>query len=157
MLHRYLHGQFVPDMATTIGVEFFKKNLVKNDTDILLSIWDLGGQDRFRFIQSSYVFGANGAIVFFDMTRLSTAIQVGEWVSFIRENTRPDIPIILGGTKLDVVEPDQKNQINEDARTMVKELQLSGYMTTSAKNGENVNNIFDTIAEFSILHPEKKS
>ncbi len=68
LLHRFVTGSFEETTHMTIGVQFHNKELHIADFDVTLSVWDLGGQDRFRFILPSYVLGAKGALLLFDLT-----------------------------------------------------------------------------------------
>jgi small GTP-binding protein len=147
LLHRYLYNAFKADTKLTVGVDFLSKEIIRNGTRIMLSLWDLGGQDRFRFVQPSYCNGGRAAIVFFDMTRLDSLMQVKEWVAMLRTHASPNCPIILGGTKLDLVDPETQDDLTEIANNLVEELGLSYYITTSSKTGENVEEIFNQIVD----------
>jgi small GTP-binding protein len=147
LLHRYLYNAFKADTKLTVGVDFFSKEIIRNGTRIMLSIWDLGGQDRFRFVQPTYCYGGRAAIVFFDMTRLDTMLQVKEWVAMLRTHASPNIPIVLGGTKIDLVDSETLDDLTEIANNLVEELGLSYYITTSSKTGENVEEVFNHIVD----------
>jgi small GTP-binding protein len=151
LLHRYLHNEFITDTALTVGVAFMSKEVVRDGTRAMLSLWDLGGQDRFRFMQPSYCAGAKAAIVFFDMTRLDTAMQVKEWVAMFRAHASPNIPIVLSGTKLDLVEPYMMDSVNCYAKELMEKYGLSYYITTSSKTGENVEETFNYIVDAILL------
>ena len=79
LLLRYLENRFVEDTKITIGVKFFLKKVNREDTDVALLLWDLGGQKQFRFVQGRYMKGASAALVFFDAHRLKTLSQVPNW------------------------------------------------------------------------------
>jgi len=147
LLHRYIHNEFLTDTSLTVGVAFLSKEIIRDGTRAMLSLWDLGGQERFRFMQPSYCAGAKAAVVFFDMTRLDTAMQVKDWVTMFRAHASPNIPIILGGTKLDLVDPETMDSVNAYAKDIVNEQGLSYYITTSSKTGENVEEIFNYIVD----------
>jgi small GTP-binding protein len=105
---------------------------------INLVLWDLGGEDRFRFLQPNLIRGAVAALVFFDMSRIMTLIQIKDWVSIIRENTLPHIPILLIGGKVDLADEERQKIVVKDAYGLAKELNLTGYIATSSKSGQNV-------------------
>jgi small GTP-binding protein len=128
----------------TIGVAFHSKEVVCESLHkrIKLALWDLGGQQRFRFLQTSYSAGARAGIVFFDMTRFDTMVQVKDWVEMFRAHASPGMPIVLGGTKLDVVDPSLVEETNDLARETAAELGLPIYVPTSSKTGEGVDEIF---------------
>ena len=58
LLQRVISGTFNMATTMTIGVEFHLLNLMIEKTPICLQLWDLGGQDRFRFMLDGYVAGA---------------------------------------------------------------------------------------------------
>ena len=63
MIHRFVEGEFVDTKTMTIGVDFFTKKLeIGADILCVMQLWDLGGQERFRFMIDSYLRGAHGAL-----------------------------------------------------------------------------------------------
>ncbi|MBN2151812.1 MAG: GTP-binding protein [Candidatus Lokiarchaeota archaeon] len=156
LLHRYLNGTFLQNSAMTIGVAFHTKqiNLDSLQKKVKIALWDLGGQERFRFLQANYSAGAKAAVVFFDMTRIGTIMQVKDWVKMFRSHATEDVPIVLGGTKLDLVTPDELEDINHLARETASELDLDCYVPTSSKNGENVDAIFQYITDTLIVQSQ---
>jgi GTPase SAR1 family protein len=101
-------------------------------------MWDLGGQDRFRFIQGEYIKGAAGCFVLFDMSRYPTLEACREWCALYRQNA-PNAPIVLVGTKLDLIDQATFDSINQSATAMAQELGCLCFIPTSAKLGVNVN------------------
>lgn len=139
LLHRYIHNEFLDDMNMTIGVQMHTQALDHGDKKIKLSLWDLGGQERFRFIQSRYVYGSSGAFICFDMSRYATTAKLNEWVSMFRENASPDIPIVLVGTKMDLITDESiLTSITEGAEELVEELGLHCFFPTSSKSNTNI-------------------
>jgi small GTP-binding protein len=147
LLHRYLKGVFIPGSTMTIGVAFHAKEIIRSGDKVKLSLWDLGGQQRFRFMQSNYSAGARAAIVFFDASRPDTISQVDDWVSLFRAHAAPDIPIVLCGNKTDLVDPHTAEQVHQLGRETVARLGLSCYLPTSSKSGENVDAVFTHIID----------
>ncbi|MFX1392029.1 MAG: Rab family GTPase [Promethearchaeota archaeon] len=142
LLHKYIKGQFLPETRMTIGVEFFLKELSIDGWDIILQLWDFGGQERFRFLLDSYVTGAKGALLMFDLTRTMTLENLDQWVNICRKHNN-DLPILFLGTKADLVE---HIIIDEKYIMEYKEkFNLFDYMTVSALTGENVEAAFETL------------
>lgn len=138
IIDRYLTGEFKEDTKMTIGCQFHTNSLDRQGRSISLVIWDLGGQERFRFIQPEYIKGSAGAFVCFDMARFLTLEQTREWITMIRENAPPGVPIVLVGTKMDLLSEGEIESISDSANAMVQELGLTAYITTSSKLGVNV-------------------
>lgn len=144
LLHRYIKGEFSQSTQMTIGVEFFLKEVKVKGQDCTLQLWDFGGQNRFRFLLKSYVMGAKGALLMFDLTRPMTLENLNEWISICREND-PELPILFVGTKLDL-----KDDISVDddyAKSFLDQFDLFDYIKVSSKTGENVQEAFKLITE----------
>ncbi|MBD3350561.1 MAG: GTP-binding protein [Candidatus Lokiarchaeota archaeon] len=142
LLHRVVHGKFLEDTRMTIGVEFFLLNLDVEGFECNLQLWDFGGQERFRFMLDSYVMGAKGALLLYDLTSMRTLDKIDEWVSICRKHD-PDLPILFGGTKLDRTEDISVK--DEFALEKMEPFNLFGHIKLSSKTGKN------TIAAFKKL------
>ncbi|MFX0101441.1 MAG: Rab family GTPase [Candidatus Hodarchaeota archaeon] len=152
LLHRYMHNEFIEDTKLTIGVQMHTQSLNRQGRKISLVMWDLGGQERFRFIQDTYIKGSRAAFVCFDMSRYATFPQVKQWVDMIRKNSSPSIPIVLVGTKMDLVtDKEDLASINESANELVKELGLMCYCPTSSKWNTNVYETIHYLVDLLIL------
>ncbi|TFF88474.1 MAG: GTP-binding protein [Promethearchaeota archaeon] len=143
LLKRYVEGKFHADTKMTIGVEFFLKELILDGRNVLLQMWDFGGQDRFRFLLKSYASGAKGALLLFDLTRPMSLDKIDQWVDICRSENL-DLPIILLGTKLDL---DTQISVSDDyAEEIVEVFNLVDYIKISSKTGENVQESFKRLA-----------
>ncbi len=149
-LLRYMNQRFIEDQQMTIGVQFHMKTLQHENATVSLALWDLGGQERFRFMQGTYMKGAASALVFFDISVLITLYKLDEWIKLIRDSTLPDIPILLIGTKADIATKEALEQANEEALAMVQEQNLMGYLPTSSKSGQNVEQAIQKIVSILI-------
>jgi len=102
IIHRYVADEFLDMLKMTIGCDFHTQLIEKSGKKISLVLWDLGGQDRFRFFQDRYMQGASGCFLCFDMSRYATLENCHTWIEMLKNNC-PEAPIILVGTKLDLV------------------------------------------------------
>lgn len=144
LLHRYVQGKFSAETKMTIGVEFFLKEVEISEQQCTLQLWDFGGQERFRFLLESYVLGAKGALLMFDLTRPMTLENLGQWVEIVRKGD-PNLPILFVGTKIDLVDD---IMVDDDyAKTFMEDLNLFDFMKVSSKTGENVEEVFKTLTE----------
>ncbi|MHA1488677.1 MAG: Rab family GTPase [Promethearchaeota archaeon] len=142
LLRRFVEGQFSAETKMTIGVEFFLKEIELDSKQCTLQLWDFGGQDRFRFLLESYVLGAKGALLMFDLTRPITLDNLEQWVKIVRK-WDPDLPILFIGTKIDL---DDEIMVQDDYALSFKEqFNLFDYFKISSKSGENVSEVFKVI------------
>ena len=142
LLHRYVEGRFSAQTKMTIGVEFFLKETVIDEKQCTLQLWDFGGQERFRFLLESYVLGAMGALLLFDLTRMMTLENLEQGLKIVRKGN-PDLPVLFLGTKLDLAD---EIQVDDDyAMTFLKEYNLIDFLKISSKTGENVGQAFEML------------
>ncbi len=141
LLHRFVENKFSFRYKLTIGADFLSKQFQRQDDSIKLQIWDIGGQDRYKFLRASFFDGANGALVVFDLSRWHTFEELEEWIKDLREFAGEDTPFILIGNKVDLI--DKKDEIyeRESAEVFAKK-EKTFYVETSAKSGENVEGAF---------------
>lgn len=142
LLHRYVEGKFSSETKMTIGVEFFLKELMIDDQKVLLQLWDFGGQERFRFLLKSYVIGARGALLMFDLTRAMSLERIPEWVNICRKEN-PNLPILFLGSKADLV--DDINLSKDYIMSYKERFNLYDYLEVSSKTGQNVESAFESV------------
>lgn len=145
LLHRYVEGKFSAETKMTIGVEFFLKETEIDSNHCTLQLWDFGGQERFRFLLESYVLGAKGALLMFDLTRLMSLENLQQWITIVRKGD-PNLPVLFVGTKLDLTD---EIQIDDDyAMSFLNEFNLIDYIKISSKTGENVGTVFEMLTRY---------
>jgi small GTP-binding protein len=144
LLHRYVEGKFSSDTKMTIGVEFFLKELMIDDQKVLLQLWDFGGQERFRFLLKSYVIGARGALLMFDLTRAMSLERIPEWVNICRKEN-PNLPILFLGSKADLA--DDINISKDYIMSYKEQFNLYDYLEVSSKTGQNVEFAFESVTK----------
>lgn len=148
LLYRYVKGEFLEDTRMTLGVGFFLKELVVNDLNVTLQLWDFGGQDRFQFLHQSYSEGAKGGILMYDLTRPSTLDRIDYWVNVCRKDN-PGIPIIFIGGKSDLIE--QRSVSKDMVDEVIEKYDFCEHLEVSSKSGENVKRVFESISEHILL------
>lgn len=148
LLRRFVDDVFDESTITTIGVDFFLKELSLEDGNCSLQLWDLGGQERFRHLLSNFIMGARGALLLIDLTKMPKMPQILNWVNIVRLHDF-DLPIILVGTKLDL---EEAITLDDDTALDIKNtFTMLEYIKTSSKTGHNVNLVFESIAKKLML------
>ena len=151
---RYCYNVFNPSERLTIGVDFHVKTIEINNKKIKLQIWDVGGEERFRFLLPTYCLGANAAFLLYDITRSSTLDNIPEWTSIVRQKEQT-IPIMVIGSKLDLAET--QRQIPTDHGVQIAEKNnFNKFLEISAKDNLNVDKAFRILTEFTIQNMQKK-
>lgn len=79
----------------------------------------------------------------FDLTRIGSLFSIEEWVNICRTNN-PELPIILIGNKLDVLDMAiDDNYIHE----IKEKYNFFDFIQISAKTGENLRTVFDVLID----------
>ena len=141
LLRRYATGKFNKSTLSTIGVDFETKKLSIDDNDILLNIWDFAGEIKFRLLFPSYISGASGAVMMYDITNKETLVDLYEWIELIESVQNPPRTKILLEHKVDL--EDQRVVSRKDAEEIFKKYKFQGEIIgTSAKTGVNIEDAF---------------
>ncbi|MFX0003260.1 MAG: Rab family GTPase [Candidatus Hodarchaeota archaeon] len=141
LVQRFIKNRFQANYKLTVGVDILTKDVEFRPGEIAtLSIWDIGGQQRFEFIRSTFYKGAAGTLLVFDLTREQTYTEIRKWLTEIRQFAG-DIPFVLIGNKADLME-DVGVVIDRDEARSFAENEGSIYIETSAKTGVNVDEAF---------------
>ena len=151
LILRFVQNLFKDSYQSTIGVDISQKVMqLSESTMIRFIIWDIGGQiDRMAPYRKRFYGGANSALIIVDRTRSGSLKSVEKWYEDIRRYVDANINIIIVGNKSDLV-----NEIvvsEEDLKNVANQYGFS-YLLTSAKTGENVNDVFQYIA-YKFLEP----
>ncbi|MCG3216668.1 MAG: GTP-binding protein [Candidatus Heimdallarchaeota archaeon] len=149
LVQRFVHDRFDKSYLMTIGMEPSEKHVdLKNGTKVALSIWDLAGQERFRFIRHTFYKGARAALLVFDLTRSATLKGAQKWNKEFTENCGSDVVRILVGNKEDLKkEIAVSSKECEETNIRIKSEYL---IRTSALTGNHVDEAFTRIAELLV-------
>ena len=145
LAQKYCFDIFNPSEKLSIGIDFYVKTIELDGKTIKLQIWDVGGEERFRFLLPTYCLGANAAMIIYDITNSKTLDQITEWTKIVREKAS-DIPIMLIGNNIDSEEFSELKR--EEGIEIAKKYNLSSYCEISTKTGQNVEKSFESLTEF---------
>lgn len=152
LVRHYCEGTFREDYLSTIGVSFLKKDVKISingkECDVILQLWDLGGQTIFSGVRLNYLRGSNGALILFDLTNKITLSHVSNWYEDVIK-TAGTIPILIIGNKSDL---EYSSSTYEKAKKLCEGLNVDLFLT-SAKTGANMNEIFELLSK-KMIQPE---
>jgi small GTP-binding protein len=153
LIKKYIDANYEERYLPTIGVSITKKNVEYSGKKFTIMFWDIAGQPQFYLLHKVYYNGANGAVLAFDLTRSHTLMNIKNWYSELVKYQLQNIPMIIVGNKKDL---GQKAVIEPQMHHLAEQLGITHVFMTSAKSGENVEDIFKTIAEL-IYEQKNKS
>ena len=149
LVRQFVYQKFDESYLSTIGVQLSHKAVgplldKKTNRPILMNLilWDLAHLERFDPVVRNYFHGSHGAVIVFDLTRPQTFREYENLIKPFFE-TNPESKLILVGNKTDL-------SFDDNPRTQIADIAANLSCSchfTSAKTGENVELVFQTIAE----------
>eukprot|EP01111_Echinosteliopsis_oligospora_P013081 TRINITY_DN4599_c0_g1_i2.p1 TRINITY_DN4599_c0_g1~~TRINITY_DN4599_c0_g1_i2.p1 ORF type:complete len:255 (+),score=49.14 TRINITY_DN4599_c0_g1_i2:401-1165(+) len=153
LIRRFISGTFDHRYRSKMGVDFLQKEWYEDDIITRMQIWDIAGQERLRSAAYVYYTEARSAIITIDLSNdITTGLNsVVKWKKDIEDNVcLPNgtaIPIILVGTKVDLVSKNQSIYIAKELDSFCQKNSFVTWYQTSAKANVNVTLPFDKLKE----------
>jgi small GTP-binding protein len=146
LVKRYVQSIFSDTYLTTVGVKIEKKMVNVGAAEVALILWDIAGEDDVSGIRTSYLRGAAGYFLVVDVTRGET-LEVSKSIQARVTAEIGSVPFLFLFNKADLQE---QWDIPEQS---VEDLKAAGHVVllTSAKNGEGVEEAFQTLAQRMVL------
>ncbi|MHA1312923.1 MAG: Rab family GTPase [Candidatus Helarchaeota archaeon] len=144
LIRRYSDDKFDSSYLPTIGADFNLKIVELQDMEVVLTVWDIGGHDRFGAIRTFYYQGAHAGVLVFDRSRRETFDSVNKWKDDLEKGARGPVPSVIMANKSDLTDVELVPE--SDVAKKARELGIP-YFLTSAKDGLNVAEAFEEIAK----------
>jgi Ras-related protein Rab-5C len=146
IIHRYSKGNFYEGVQQpTIGTAFYAREVNvggEHPVQVSLNIWDTAGMERFKSLVPKYAKGASAAIIVFDITDPESYTDAKSLLIDAPNSCEGDLLTFFVGNKIDCGYAIDVQDAKEFAQS-----QSATFMETSAKTGENVEELFLQIAE----------
>ena len=142
LINQYMDKQFEGDYRPTLGYQLMKKEFkLPNNMIVVISFWDIAGQEAFEMFHDIYFDNANGVILVYDVTDPETFENTLTWYSdFTKKESRKGAAGVLAGNKIDL----EKKVSSEQGKKRAEELGYH-FIETSALKDKNVDEAFEYI------------
>ncbi|KAJ3450983.1 ras-related protein rab-5c [Anaeramoeba flamelloides] len=147
---RYSEDQFDENKEPTITTHFITKTIKLKTHKVKLDVWDTAGEERYKSVVPTYYRSASGAIVVYDINDKGAFEKAKFWIKELFRYGEKDIIIFLVANKSDL-----EHKADSVEASKYCELNCYFYFETSAKTGENVVNIFDSMARKFEYEPRR--
>ncbi|MHA1293791.1 MAG: Rab family GTPase [Promethearchaeota archaeon] len=166
LFNRYCFNSFNFNTEMTIGINFHSNYIkvecqeekgIKQKKFIVNSIFDFGGQERFKPLIPKFLNGADGALLIFDSISFTSFQQLEFWYEqLVKYCGDPDIPKILVGSKCDLINKVTKAEIVNDSliNNFIQKKKLDGFYRTSALENYNVIEVFKILTSLMLKKRE---
>ncbi|AUB44039.1 GTPase SAR1 family domain (plasmid) [Nostoc flagelliforme CCNUN1] len=150
LIRRFVESQFSDKYLSTVGVKISRKLVNVSEQDVLsvqdlqLIIWDIEGSNKFKAVAKNYFQGSKGGVIVGDVTQAETLNHIQEHIqTFLAVNPKSYIVVALN--KSDMIAAEYLENIRQMYQFTEQANILDTYIT-SAKTGNNVDKIFQSLA-----------
>jgi len=166
LFNRFCFNSFNFDTSLTIGVNFHSINLkIRFENEIkslketynVLSIFDFGGQERFKALIPKFLGGANGVLLVFDLTSKYSFEQLDFWYDQVLEHADGlNLPKLLVGSKSDLVPSTAIENLVPEEKILdfIQEKNMNGFFKTSSLQNQNVLSVFKELNNLMLKHQD---
>ena len=158
LINKFVDRSFSQDYKPTLGASIIAKDVdtVHKGAKILarLVLWDIAGQEKYVSVRAMYFQGCIGGIFVYDITRPPTFEDIKDkWHKDFKAYAMKNAKFVLIGNKIDLEE--MRKVSTEQGMELAKEIGAVAFIETSAKTGENVNEMFNKITQaiLEMNHP----
>lgn len=138
VLLQYTDKKFNITYDVTIGVDYGTKDMIVDKQRVKILVWDTAGQETFRAVTRSYYRETCCVVLMYDIVNRASFDSINRWLIDVQKLSNNPI-LILVGNKSDL---NQKRCITyEEGEQFAKQHKMF-FLETSAKTGENIDNIF---------------
>ncbi|TFG08515.1 MAG: GTP-binding protein [Promethearchaeota archaeon] len=139
IVRRLVKNEFSEKHEPTIGLDISKKTLKIDDVHLRFSFWDSGGLvSQISNTKKMLYNQANAVLLVIDSSKKSGLKTIKKWLEDIKSSVSKSIPILIIGNKNDLLISEGINE--KDIKNLKSQCDFT-YISTSAKNGDNVGKI----------------
>ena len=141
-VRRFSQGIFSEEYQVTVGVQHSTQTIQINGAegpaDVKVIVWDLGGQDKFKFVRPMFYRSSRGLVLMFDVTNRESFEALPRWIKEAEDGIGRSVPMVLAANKFDLT--DHAVSLDE-IQAYAQEIGAE-HVVMSVKTGDNVNNMF---------------
>ncbi|CAJ0601059.1 unnamed protein product [Cylicocyclus nassatus] len=147
LCQRFVKDSFERSYHQTLGLDFFSKRIsLPGDVEVLMQVWDIGGQSIAGEMIDKYIYGSHAALVVYDVTNMNSFDNCQDWLNVIRRVTKSQEKpphVFIVGNKVD---EERLRKVPVDAHcAFAKRHDLKAFYV-SAKTGDSVTMMFRQVA-----------
>ena len=143
IINRINNEEFKDLNESSVGIDYYSKNIKFRGEELTLQIWDTAGQEKYRGLIPTYARNAVLAFIIYDISSKQSFENLTGWIDYL--NSIEKMPMIICGNKIDLVVDRQVTK--EEGEKFAKKNNLV-FFEVSAKTNKNMNYmLYRSIAE----------
>ncbi len=159
-MNQFVHNKFTNQYKATIGADFLTKEVVVDDKLVTLQIWDTAGQEPFQSLGVAFYRGADACVLVYDQTDSKSFDSLDSWMDEFLVHAAPrdaeKFPFCVLGNKSDLAQGTKRAVPAQRAGAWAASKGDVPSFETSAKDAQNVESAFQTIARNALNSTDQK-
>ena len=153
LINRINNEEFKDLNESSVGIDYYSKNIKFGGEELTLQIWDTAGQEKYRGLIPTYARNAVLAFIIYDISSKQSFENLTGWIDYL--NSIEKMPMIICGNKIDLVVDRQVTK--EEGEKFAKKNNLV-FFEVSAKTNENMNYmLYRSIAELPYFEDKNEN
>ena len=160
IIKRFIYDKFETKTISAIGFGTFNKEIeLKDGTKVRLNLIDTAGQENYKALSVNYIKNADGVLLVYANDDRKSFEDIAGWIDSFIENTKIDL-----GNQLPAYLVENKRDSNcsvidkEEIQNLINKYHIYGYIEVSTKDGYNIKEVFQNMAEMFIkIYGKKKN
>lgn len=140
----YLQGAFAMTNQVLRGVNLFRQTINTDGGDVVVNIWDIAGEERFREVVPALTNFVSGVVLTFDGSAAESLVRLQEWMVIIDHYIPKSAPRLLVSLKQEETSSIQTSEVFN----FVMRHEIKDYIPVSAKTGQNVQKVFERLIAY---------
>ena len=160
IIKRFIYDKFETKTISAIGFGTFNKEIeLKDGTKVILNLIDTAGQENYKALSVNYIKNADGVLLVYANDDRKSFEDIAGWIDSFIENTKIDL-----GNQLPAYLVENKKDSNcsvidkEEIENLINKYNIYGYIEVNTKDGYNIKEVFQNMAEMFIkIYGKKKN
>lgn len=144
---------FATDQPVTLGLDCRVMKVSTPNEDVLLTLWDSAGQERFHSLTHSLFRGAQAILLVYDVGSYASFTALERWSKEISAKTVPSTVVkFVVANKIDLASKGQRHVSTEEGTAWAHQHGVM-YAEMSAKTNEGLDATFEQLVQILLSVP----
>ena len=144
ILNKKINNEFDGTYTGTIAAEYKSFGCKIKEEDVKLGVWDTAGEENFRGVAAVFLKDTNAVVFVYDITNKESFNNIPTWMNLAQTKDPKEAVYFLVGNKADM---DNERAVQYNEAKNFAEGNKMQFFEVSAKDGKDINELFETIAK----------
>ena len=103
LINVYFNYGFSDNEKTSVSAVFFQSEIIVNEKQYLVELWDTAGQEKYRSLTKNFIRGTNIVIFVYDITDAYSFNEIENyWIDTVKDELKDSAILGIAGNKSDL-------------------------------------------------------